>query len=284
MVIPITIREKDCYLVFSMPSWNTLESPLLIVSLCGWHWEKGRISSGAKRFTTFQSDRKRKSTFWNIRKMKLIKYYTFLLEILLQERDPAYWRAKRHYADYESWRVVFRTRVWSGLCAWPHSYTVGRSAFRHKNSWADGGAYHVCSHHCYSAVDSTASRRAVHTVYPTWYGLRRAWPSAGRGIYACAVASGPIDKRLSCKPRPRVGNGLLHDAWSVCHHATSRCSEMRPSIRYSFPTASLVIGFCLYASSLFIPVKIYLYVLLDLNIYSRRRLSPSCMWHPTQPL
>ena len=58
------------------------------------------------------------------------------------------------------------------------------------------------------------------------YGLRRPWPHAGRGVYACALASGSIDQRVSCKPRPCVGNGLLRAAWGVLHHAASRGSKM----------------------------------------------------------
>jgi hypothetical protein len=31
---------------------------------------------------------------------------------------------------------------------------------------------------------------------------------------------------VSCKPRPRFGNGLLRDAWGVWHHAVSSASKM----------------------------------------------------------
>ena len=36
---------------------------------------------------------------------------------------------------------------------------------------------------------------------------------------------------VSCKPRPRFGNGLLRDAWGVLRHAASRASKMTSPIR-----------------------------------------------------
>ncbi len=53
--------------------------------------------------------------------------------------------------------------------------------------------HHVRGYDGRSVVDRSASRSAVDTASPTGYGLYCAWPLAGRRIYACALAPGPID-------------------------------------------------------------------------------------------
>jgi hypothetical protein len=42
---------------------------------------------------------------------------------------------------------------------------------------------------------------------------------ANRGVYARALASGPLDQRVSCRPRPCSGDCLLLDAWGLRRHA-----------------------------------------------------------------
>jgi hypothetical protein len=49
---------------------------------------------------------------------------------------------------------------------------------------------YASGHHCLGALDSTASRCSIDNFQPTWYGLRRPRPVAGRGIYACAFVAG----------------------------------------------------------------------------------------------
>src|SRR6266568_2567201 len=56
---------------------------------------------------------------------------------------------------------------------------------------------------------------------PPRNGCHRARSPAGRGIRPRALASRPVDQGVSCKPRPCVANGLLFNAWDVCHHAVS---------------------------------------------------------------
>ena len=64
-----------------------------------------------------------------------------------------------------------------------------------------------------------------------WHGFCRAWTDARRGIRVCALASRPVDQRVSRYPRPCVGNHLLRDAGGFCHHAASRGWKMRSPIR-----------------------------------------------------
>jgi hypothetical protein len=61
---------------------------------------------------------------------------------------------------------------------------------------------------------------------PSRDGRHRALSLAPRRIRPCTLASRPFDKSVPRNPRPRIGNGLLRDAWGICPHAAARREQM----------------------------------------------------------
>src|ERR1035437_10828202 len=81
--------------------------------------------------------------------------------LVTQRQWAAHRETEKCYADSESWRALFRARIWSGLRTWNHSHTVDRPTRRHEDGRTDGNTPHAGSHHCGGAMDGSATRSTL---------------------------------------------------------------------------------------------------------------------------